>query len=59
MSSNNKRKKMLAIIEGSSQNSLSKILNTQGFSLSDLKLVAKKSFAFDNSYRRASVDNKA
>ena len=58
MSSSNKRRKMLAIIESSSQNSLSKILNTQGFSLSDLKLVAKNSFAFDNSYRRADIEHK-
>jgi hypothetical protein len=53
MVANSKRREMLNIIETSSQSSLSKILNTQGFSLSDLKLTTKKLFSFDNNHRRA------
>ena len=53
MIASSKRQEMLNIIENSSQSSLSKILNTQGFSLSDLKLTTKKLFSFDNSHRRA------
>ena len=50
---NKKRKEMLSIIQSSSQKSLSKILNTQGFSLRDLRLVSKEAFSFDNQFRRS------
>lgn len=53
MVASSRRKEMLNIIENSSQTSLSKILNTQGFSLSDLNLTTKKLFSFNNNHRKA------
>ena len=50
---NNKRKHILSIIKQSSEKSLSKILNTQGFSLRDLKLITSNKLSFDRQFRRA------